>query len=208
MLMDSNAGDYFPSFIRMNGIDHLVLYGKAPEWTLLHVRRRRVAFRGCRAVSSASTTSTSARTDRRTISAAKWTRDLGDGRTSRRAGENLVLTQRHHGRPEGIYARGGPGAKMGSLKLKAIVVQGADARFRDRAPYKGHNRTIAQKLLDTSVVKNALKTTGTPFLYKPSRMLGAMGTKNNQETTWTDRARRRAHRRRTAPAWRDVSAAR
>jgi aldehyde:ferredoxin oxidoreductase len=28
---------------------------------------------------------------------------------------------------------------------------------------------------------------GTPFLYKPSRMLGAMGTKNNQETTWTDR---------------------
>jgi aldehyde:ferredoxin oxidoreductase len=28
---------------------------------------------------------------------------------------------------------------------------------------------------------------GTPFLYKPSRLLGAMGTKNNQETTWTDR---------------------
>ena len=28
---------------------------------------------------------------------------------------------------------------------------------------------------------------GTPFLYKPSRMLGAMGTKNNQETTWTDK---------------------
>jgi aldehyde:ferredoxin oxidoreductase len=28
---------------------------------------------------------------------------------------------------------------------------------------------------------------GTPFLYKPSRLLGAMGTKNNQETTWTDK---------------------
>jgi aldehyde:ferredoxin oxidoreductase len=37
------------------------------------------------------------------------------------------------------------------------------------------------------VVKNALKKRGTPFLYKPSRMLGAMGTKNNQETTWTDK---------------------
>ena len=36
------------------------------------------------------------------------------------------------------------------------------------------------------MVKNALSTTGTPFLYKPSRLLGAMGTKNNQETTWTD----------------------
>ena len=27
---------------------------------------------------------------------------------------------------------------------------------------------------------------GTPFLYKPSRILGAMGTKNNQETSWDD----------------------
>ena len=35
-------------------------------------------------------------------------------------------------------------------------------------------------------MKNALSVTGTPFLYKPSRLLGAMGTKNNQETTWTD----------------------
>jgi aldehyde:ferredoxin oxidoreductase len=29
VLLDSNAGDYFPSFIRMNGIDHIVLYGQA-----------------------------------------------------------------------------------------------------------------------------------------------------------------------------------
>src|SRR5882724_5876778 len=35
VLMDSNAGDYFPSFMKLNGIDHLVLYGKAPKWTLL-----------------------------------------------------------------------------------------------------------------------------------------------------------------------------
>src|SRR5437762_9313954 len=36
VLMDSNAGDYFPSFMKLNGIDHIVLYGKAPTWTLLH----------------------------------------------------------------------------------------------------------------------------------------------------------------------------
>ena len=51
---------------------------------------------------------------------------------------------------------------------------------------KPYNRHIARKLLDTGVVKNALKIRGTPFLYKPSRMLGAMGTLNNQETTWTE----------------------
>ncbi len=33
----------------------------------------------------------------------------------------------------------------------------------------------------------SLRTTGTPFLYRPSRLLGAIGTKNNQETTWTER---------------------
>ena len=90
------------------------------------------------------------------------------------------------GGPKACYARGGPGAKMGSLKVKAIVVQGQTRDFETAQPYKGYNRTIAQKLLETSVVKHALKTIGTPFLYRPSRLLGAMGTKNNQETTWTD----------------------
>ena len=31
VLLDANAGDYFPSFLRMNGFDHVVLYGKAPR---------------------------------------------------------------------------------------------------------------------------------------------------------------------------------
>ena len=44
VLLDSNAGDYFPSFIRMNGIDHIVLYGRAAAWTLLHVKNGEIAF--------------------------------------------------------------------------------------------------------------------------------------------------------------------
>ena len=35
VLLDSNAGDYFPSFLRMNGYDHIVLYGQAAAWTML-----------------------------------------------------------------------------------------------------------------------------------------------------------------------------
>jgi len=89
--------------------------------------------------------------------------------------------------PKAIYARGGPGAKMGSLKLKAILIQGRTADLTTVRPHKLRNREVALQLLSTSVVKNALKIRGTPFLYKPSRMLGAMGTRNNQETTWTDK---------------------
>ena len=184
VLMDSNAGDYFPSFIRMNGIDHLVLYGQASSWTLLHVKHGDISF-----VDAAPYVGLDNIDLRERIPndfGGTWTRDLAMVNITR-AGENLVLTSAIMAGPKACYARGGPGAKMGSLKLKAIVVQGQTRDFETAQPYKGYNRTIAQKLLDTSVVKHALKTMGTPFLYRPSRMLGAMGTKNNQLTTWTEK---------------------
>jgi aldehyde:ferredoxin oxidoreductase len=184
VLMDSNAGDYFPSFIRMNGIDHLVLYGRAAAWTLLHVRNGELAFLD--AAPYAGLDNLDLRERIPNDLGGTWTRDLAMVNITR-AGENQVLTAAIMAGPKACYARGGPGAKMGSLKLKAIVVQGHTRDFETAQPYKGYNRTIAQKLLDTSVVKHALKTMGTPFLYKPSRMLGAMGTKNNQLTTWTDK---------------------
>jgi aldehyde:ferredoxin oxidoreductase len=184
VLLDSNAGDYFPSFIRMNGVDHVVLYGRAPSWTLLHVRNGEIAFLDATPYVGVDNIDLRERIPK--DFGGTWARDLAMVNITR-AGENLVLTSAIMGGPKACYARGGPGAKMGSLKLKAIVVQGQTRDFETAQPYKGYNRTIAQKLLDTSVVKHALKTMGTPFLYKPSRMLGAMGTKNNQETTWTDR---------------------
>ena len=184
VIMDSNAGDYFPSFIRMNGIDHLVLYGRAPGWLLIRVRQGRVDLLDGTPYLGLDNIDLRDRIPQ--ALGGTWTRDLAMVNVTR-AGEQLVLTSAIMAGPKACYARGGPGAKMGSLKVKAIVVQGQTRDFETAQPYKGYNRTIAQKLLDTSVVKHALKTAGTPFLYKPSRILGAMGTKNNQETTWTDR---------------------
>jgi aldehyde:ferredoxin oxidoreductase len=184
VIMDSNAGDHFPSFIRMNGIDHLVLFGRAPGWTLLHVRDGQLQFLDASAYAGLDNIDLRERIPG--DFGGTWARDLAMVNVTG-AGERLVLTSAIMAGPKACYARGGPGAKMGSLRVKAIVVQGQTRDFETAQPYKGYNRTIAQKLLDTSVVKHALKTTGTPFLYKPSRLLGAMGTKNNQETTWTDR---------------------
>ena len=183
VLMDCNAGDYFPSFIRMNGIDHLVLYGRSAEWTLIRIRNGHLEF--LEASPYVGLDNIDLRERIPNDLGGTWTRDLAMVNISR-AGENQVLTSAIMAGPKACYARGGPGAKMGSLRLKAIVVQGQTRDFETAQPYKGYNRTIAQKLLETSVVKHALKTMGTPFLYKPSRMLGAMGTKNNQETTWTE----------------------
>jgi aldehyde:ferredoxin oxidoreductase len=184
VILDGNAGDYFPSFLKMNGIDHLVLYGRATPWTLLRIREGELEF-----LDAAPYVGLDNIDLRERIAhdlKGTWTRDLAMVNVTR-AGESLVLTSAIMAGPKACYARGGPGAKMGSLRVKAIVVQGQTRDFETAQPYKGYNRTIAQKLLDTSVVKHALRTMGTPFLYRPSRLLGAMGTKNNQETTWTDR---------------------
>ena len=183
VLMDSNAGDYFPSFLKMNGIDHLIIYGRADAWTLLWLGSGRVEFREATPYLGLDNI------DMRDRIAADlggtWTRDLAMAHNTR-AGENQVLTSALMAGPKACYARGGPGAKMGSLRVKAVVVQGQTHDFETAQPYKSYNRTIANKLLGTSVVKHALRTMGTPFLYRPSRLLGAIGTKNNQETTWTD----------------------
>jgi aldehyde:ferredoxin oxidoreductase len=184
VIMDGNAGDYFPSFIRMNGIDHLVLYGRAPAWLTIRIREGAIDFLDASPYLGMDNIDLRERIPQ--DFGGTWTRDLAMVNVTR-AGEHLVLTSAIMAGPKACYARGGPGAKMGSLKVKAILVQGQTRDFETAQPYKGYNRTIAQQLLDTSVVKHALKTMGTPFLYKPSRLLGAMGTKNNQETTWTDR---------------------
>ena len=183
VILDSNVGDYFPSFLRMNGIDHLVLYGQCPQWSVMVIRDGEVEWRDARSYVGMDNIDLRAR-----IAAdlgGVWTRNMSMANITR-AGENLVLTAGIMGGPKAIYARGAPGAKMGSLRLKAIVTLGATKEFATAMAYKPYNRHIAQKLLGTSVVKHALSVTGTPFLYRPSRLLGAMGTKNNQETTWTD----------------------
>jgi aldehyde:ferredoxin oxidoreductase len=183
VILDSNVGDYFPSFLKMNGIDHLVLYGASPSWALLVIRDGQVEWRDAAPYVGLDNIDLRARIE--ADLGGVWTRNMSMANITR-AGENLVLTAGIMGGPKAIYARGAPGAKMGALKLKAIVTLGATKEFATAMAYKPYNRHIAQKLLATSVVKHALSVTGTPFLYKPSRLLGAMGTKNNQETTWTE----------------------
>ncbi|HSN68886.1 MAG TPA: aldehyde ferredoxin oxidoreductase C-terminal domain-containing protein, partial [Thermoanaerobaculia bacterium] len=182
VIMDCNAGDYFPSFMKLGGVDHLVLYGRAERLTMLRIRDRQVAFADATQYAGLDNIDLRERISQETGGVEG--KDFGLAAITS-AGENLVLCSGIMAGPKAIYARGGPGAKMGSLALKAILMEGRGAKLETFRPHKTRNRDIAIKLLETSVVKNALKRRGTPFLYKPSRLLGAMGTKNNQETTWT-----------------------
>lgn len=183
VLMDANAGDFFPSFMKTNAIDHIVLYGKASEWMTLRIEEGEVHFESAADLVGLDNIDLRAKVE------AEHGREGGDFALAAitTAGENEVLCSGIMAGPKAIYARGGPGAKMGSLGLKACIIKGRRTGNRETfQPHRAANRDVAKKLLRTSVVKNALKTRGTPFLYKPSRLLSAMGTKNNQITTWTD----------------------
>jgi aldehyde:ferredoxin oxidoreductase len=183
VLLDCNAVDDFPSFLKMHGVDHLVLYGRALEWTILHLAGGEVRFLDAGPYVGLNNIDLRERVQQ--DFGGRWSRDLAMAAITR-AGEHEVLTSAIMAGPKSCFARGGPGAKMGSLQLKAIVVQGHANDVETAEPYKVFNRAIAQRLLATAVVQHALKMRGTPFLYKPSRLLGAMGTRNNQETTWTE----------------------
>jgi aldehyde:ferredoxin oxidoreductase len=182
-ILDASGGDYFPVWLKRHGYDHVVLYGRAPEWTVLQIAQDRVAFHDARPYLGLDNLDTCAAIER--DFGCKERKDMALARITS-AGENLVLTAGIMGGPKAIWARGGGGAKMGSLRLKAILVQGKLPEPRYPEDPKELNRAFIEQVLSTSVIRNALRKTGTPFLYRPSRVLGALAAKNNQETTWVD----------------------
>jgi aldehyde:ferredoxin oxidoreductase len=185
-ILDSSGGDYFPSYLKRKGYGHLVLYGRAAQWTLLRIDDHGAHFDDASPYVGLDNLDLTAAIERDYRCTEQ--KDMAMARITR-AGENLVLCSGIMGGVKAIWARGGAGAKMGSLRLKAIVVLGKshDAEAAaDPAALKARNKVIGKKITGASVIRNALKTVGTPFLYKPARVLGAVGARNNQETTWVD----------------------
>jgi len=181
ILMDSNAGDYFASFLRLNGIDHLVLYGRAARLTLLSIEGGAMSFRD--ATSYAGTNNIDLRARVAQDFDGRWGANLAMINVGE-AGERGVRVAGVMTGPKSLHARGGTGAKMGSLNLKAIVIRGITKLAYAHPEYvPPKNRDIARQFMSTGVGK-ILHERGTPFLYKPSRQIWAMGTKNNQETVW------------------------
>ncbi len=181
VLMDSNAGDYFASFLKLNGIDHLVMYGRAHEPTLLYVTNGELEFRDATPYWGLDNIDLRERIARDFHG--RWGADLAMINVCR-SGENRVRTAGVMTGPKSLHARGGTGAKMGSLNLKCVIVQGiTKPEYASPEAVPKKNRDIATQFMSTGAAK-ILHERGTPFLYKPSRQLWAMGTKNNQETVW------------------------
>ncbi|MBL8491254.1 MAG: MoaD/ThiS family protein [Rhodocyclaceae bacterium] len=182
-ILDASGGDYFAAFLKRHGYDHLVFHGRAEPWALLRIAHETAEFHDATPYVGLDNLDMAKAVER--DFQCTETKNMALARITR-AGENLVLCSGIMGGIKSIWARGGAGAKMGSLGLKAILVHGKPPDADLSPEVKAQNKFIGKKITGTSVIKNALKMVGTPFLYKPSRVLGAMGTKNNQETTWAE----------------------
>ncbi|MBI5791116.1 MAG: MoaD/ThiS family protein [Rhodocyclales bacterium] len=180
-ILDANAGDYFPSFLRCHGYDHVVLYGRSAAWTLLKIAYESVEFVDAAPYVGLNNLDMAAAIQRDFNCVEREDMALARITTS---GENQVLCSGIMGGIKAIWARGGGGAKMGSLRIKGIMIHGAPKDLQPVQPMAKYNKVIGKKIIGTSVIKNALKMVGTPFLYKPSRVLCALGAKNNQQTSW------------------------
>ncbi|MDE3244757.1 MAG: MoaD/ThiS family protein [Acidobacteriota bacterium] len=145
-ILDSNCVDAFPAFLKMQGYDHLVLYGQASAWTLLELSSEAVRFHDAAPYLGMDNTDFTHVIEKDFSCSER--KDMAMARITR-AGENQVLCSAIMGGRNAMYARGGTGAKMGGLKLKAVMVLGGKTPpAPPPASHHHHPRTPWAELLD------------------------------------------------------------
>ncbi|MCF8179542.1 MAG: hypothetical protein K9J74_13635, partial [Sulfuritalea sp.] len=134
-ILDSSAGDYFPAFTKRLGYDHIVLYGLAAQWTLLKLAGDSVEFLDATPYVGLDNLDTAAAIERDFKCTER--KDMALARITS-AGENLALCSGIMGGIKSIWARGGAGAKMGSMRLKAIMIHGKPGEAPMQKQLKEH----------------------------------------------------------------------
>jgi len=179
ILGDANCGGFFGPMLRYSGIDRLIILGRASKPVLLKVGKDEV-----------------------TIEPADeyWGKDIPDTQHALKraygndceiatigpAGENLVRFACIMTGVKNAAARGGMGAVMGSKNLKAVVATGGGGiKIADPDGFLDLNEQLKHYLCNSKIVK-VLGRVGTPLLYEVSNYLGAIRTRNSQDSSFED----------------------
>ncbi|MDW8059281.1 MAG: aldehyde ferredoxin oxidoreductase family protein [Thermomicrobium sp.] len=144
---DSLTSSYFALVLRRTGFDALVLLGQAPDWSVLLVEDDRVSLRPAHDLLGLDPEETAGRLR------AEFGRDLRVAAIGR-AGERLVRFAAvvNDGR---LAGRTGPGAVLGTKRLKAIAIRGT-GRFppvADPAAVARAARRLAERSLGPETAK-------------------------------------------------------
>jgi len=179
LYLDSHAGGYFGSELRLAGYDGIIVRGKASSPVYIWITSDGVELRSAEKIWG--------KTVSETVEALRGeTHRMAHAAVIGPAGENLVkfagvfIDRDDDPWRAGIAARGGPGAVMGSKNLKGIVVK---ATKRPKIEYADRDRfmEVAKKAVD--VVNNnkfmkIRKAIGTSFWVEPMNRFGILPTKN------------------------------
>ena len=170
----SNSGGDFGPRLKMAGFDGLIVEGQAADWTCLTIKDGEVAFGDARPWQGYSST--------RTLEELKAV--MGGGKVGAMsigpAGERLVRLS-YINVDSRAFGRGGPGAVMGSKRLKGIAVSGSG-----KIPLADPAKTAEiQKAAVADLKTSRANHTkfGTPQYLEVINELGCMPTRNFQ-TAW------------------------
>ena len=179
VFLDSHAGGYFGPELKKTGYDGIVLKGASEKPVYLWINDGKVEIRDATHLWGLPVSETVKKIREDTDEKAHVV-SIGP------AGENLVkfasITIDKDSDPwrAGIAARGGPGAVMGSKKLKAIAVKGSGkVKVYDEEKFKELSSKLNKKVTDNTFV-HTRRVLGTSYWIDPMNRMGILPTRNFQ----------------------------
>jgi aldehyde:ferredoxin oxidoreductase len=174
-VLDSNSGGYWGMQFKKTGYDVLIVRGKSAKPVWIEIKNSEVTFHDASELWG--------------MRVFALTEKLGQNNNKRNvlcigpAGENLSRIASIMNDRERAAARGGPGAVMGSKNLKAIVVEGSTRpEIMDKERYKFLMYETKKLLAASPLTSQALPEFGTVVLMNIMNNIGALATRNHQQT--------------------------
>jgi aldehyde:ferredoxin oxidoreductase len=174
-VLDANSGGYWGMQFRKTGYAALIVRGKAAKPVWIEIKPGSLTFQDASELWG--------------MGVFALTERLGQNNNKRNvlcigpAGENLSRIAAIMNDRERALARGGPGAVMGSKNLKAIVVEGSERpEIEDKERFKFMLYETRKLLAASPLTSQALPEFGTVVLMNIMNNIGALATRNHQQT--------------------------
>ena len=174
-VLDANSGGFWGMQFKKAGYDVLIVRGKSKKPVWIEIKNDLITFHDA--------------SDLWGMRVFALTEKLGQNNNKRNvlcigpAGENLSRMASIMNDRERALARGGSGAVMGSKNLKAIVVEGKERPvINDPERFKFLLYETRKLLAASPLTSQALPEFGTVVLMNIMNNIGALATRNHQQT--------------------------
>jgi aldehyde:ferredoxin oxidoreductase len=174
-VLDANSGGFWGMQFKRTGYDVMIVRGRSEKPVWIEIKNGNVSFHDASELWG--------------MRVFALTEKLGQDNNKRNvlcigpAGENLSRMAAIMNDRERALARGGPGAVMGSKNLKAIVVEGKERpEIMDKERFKFLLYETRKLLAASPLTSQALPEFGTVVLMNIMNNIGALATRNHQQT--------------------------